>query len=85
MVGVSLGPLPALRTGTGEISMVDLSLGLPLGSQLEYPNTGADPPRTLMGAPLGLWFGSDMVWGLGISCVPTSGALIKYNKNLVRY
>ena len=62
MVRFSLVTLTVLMIGTGERSLVDLPLGLPLGSPLESPNTGYDLPDTLLGLPLGLWFGSDVVW-----------------------
>ena len=45
-----------LMIGTGGLYLVGLSLVLTLGSPLEYPNTGADIPGMLLGAPLGLWF-----------------------------
>ena len=57
LVGVSLDTLTGLMIGTGEVSLVGLSLGLPLGSLLESPNNGAYMPGTLLGVPLGLWFG----------------------------
>ena len=38
-----------------------LSLGLPFGPPLEYPNYGAVLPGTLLVYPLGLWFGSEAV------------------------
>ena len=60
MVRVSLGRMSGLMIGTGEGSLVGLSLGLPLGSPLEYPNPGDDLPVMLLGAPLGLWFGSQV-------------------------
>ena len=88
--------------GTREGYLVGLSLGISLVSSLESPNPGADLPGTLLGTPLGLWFGSEAVkrlccwrhlmdyhedtwWGVGISCVPTSGSLIKSTMNSVRY
>ena len=60
-------------------------LVLTLEYPLEYPNHGADLPGMLMGAPLGLWSSSDMVWGVVISCVPPSGSLITSNMNSVRH
>ena len=75
MVGVPLGTLVGLKIGTGEVSLVGLSLGLTLGYPLESPNTRAEFPDMLMGAPIGLWFVSDVVWGAGISCVPPYGDL----------
>ena len=61
LVGVSLGTLDGLMIGTGKGYLVGLSLGLPLGYPLESLNLGAGLPGTLMGAPLGLWFGSKAV------------------------
>ena len=52
---------------------------------LDSPNPGADSTGTLMGAPLGLWFVSDVFWGVGIYCVPPFGAFITYKINSVRY
>ena len=69
--------------GTGEGYLVGLPLGLPLGSPLNYPNLGADMPSILMGVPLGLWFGSDMVWWLGIYFAPSSRYLITSKMNSV--
>ena len=69
--------------GTGEGYLVGLPLGLPLGSPLNYPNLGADMPSMLMGTPLGLWFFSDMVWWVGIYCVPSSGSFIASKMNSV--
>ena len=42
-------------------------------------------PSMMMGAPLELWFGFDMVWGVGISCIPPSGDFITSEINAVRY
>ena len=81
----SLVTLAGLIIGTGEGSLIGLSLGLPLGSPLESTNTGADMPGTLLGAPPGLWFEFDVVWGVGISCLPLSGAFITSTMNSVRY
>ena len=47
--------------GTLYGSLVGLSRGLPLGSPLESQNSGADLHDTLMGTPIGLWFGSEAV------------------------
>ena len=60
MVGFSLGTLSVLMIVTEEVYLVGLSLGLQLGYPLEYTNTGADLPGTLLVAPLGLWFGSEL-------------------------
>ena len=57
MAGVSIGTLDGLIIGTVELSFVGLSLELPLGYPLEYPNTGSVLPGTPMGTPIGLWFG----------------------------
>ena len=70
MVGVSLGRLAGLIIGTGEGSLVWLSLGLTLGSTLESPNTGDYMPVMLM---------------LGIFCVRPSGAFITSKINSVQY
>ena len=59
--GVLLGTLDGFTIGAGEGYLVGLSLGLPLGSPLESTHSGYDLPGTLMGAPLGLWFGSEGV------------------------
>ena len=61
MVGVLLGTLAVLMIGTTEGSLVGLSLGISLGYPIEYPNPGALLSRKLLGAPLGLWFGSEAV------------------------
>ena len=42
-------------------------------------------PGTLMGAHIGLWFGSDMVLGVGISCVPPTGFFKTSKTNSVSY
>ena len=63
-VGFSLGILAGLIIGTGEGSLVGLSLGLPLGSPLDSSNTEAELPSTILGAPLGLWFGSESAMSL---------------------
>ena len=77
-------------------------MGVTLVYPLESPNPGAGLPDMLLGAPLGLWFGSEAVmcwcfyrcvtyfrkdtwWGVGIYCVPPSGALITSNMNSLRY
>ena len=51
--------------GTEEGSLVRLSLGLPLGSPIESPNTEDVLSGTLLGAFIGLWFVSEAVgyWG----------------------
>ena len=59
MVGVLLCTMPGLMIGTGEVSLVDLSLGLPLGYPLDSTNPVDELHDTLLGAPLGLWFGSE--------------------------
>ena len=46
---------------TGGISLVGLSLGIPLVPPLEYPNPGVVMHGTLMGMPLGMWFRSEAV------------------------
>ena len=53
--------MDGLIIGTGERYLVGLSLELTLGSPLVSPNNGDDLPETLMGAPIGLWFGSEAV------------------------
>ena len=85
LVIVSLVILTGLIICAVEGSLVVLSLVIPLGYLLEYPNPGADLYGTLLGAAIGLWFGSDVVWGVGISCVPTSGAFITSKMNSVSY
>ena len=61
LVGVSLGTLHGLMIVTGEGYLVGLPLVIPLGPQIEYKNPGADLPGMLLGTPLGLWFGSEVV------------------------
>ena len=61
LVGVSLGTLSGLAIVPGEGFLVGLSLVLPLGYLLEYPNHGSDITDTLLVAPLELWFGSEAV------------------------
>ena len=85
LVEVSINTLVGLMIGTGERSLVVLSLELPRVSPLESPNPGADLSGTLLGSPLGLWFGSEVFWEVGISCVPPYGALITYKMTSVRY
>ena len=85
LVGISLGQMDALMIGTDEGSVVGLSLVFPLGSPLDSPNPGADLSGTLLYAPLGLWFFSDVVWGVGIYFVPPSGSSIASKMNSVRY
>ena len=82
---ISLGPMAGFVIGTGEVYLVGLSLGFPLGYPLDYPNPGAELSGTLLVASLGLWFFSDMVWGVGISCVPPFGSFIASKMNSVRY
>ena len=57
MVLVSLGELGGLVIGTVEGYLVILSLGLPLGSPIGYPNLRAVLPVPLLSAPIGLLFG----------------------------
>ena len=85
LVGFYLVILAGLMIGTGEGYLVGLSLGLPLGSPLDSKNHGADLSGMLLDTPLGFWFGSEMLWGVGIYCVPTSGAFIISKINSVRY
>ena len=85
LVGVSIVPLYVLMIVTGEEYFVVLILVIPRVSQLEAPNPIAELPGTLMDAPLGLWFLSCAVWGVGISCVPPYGDLITSNMTSVRY
>ena len=59
--GSLVGALVGLMIGPGEGYLVGLSLGLPLGYPLEYPNPGSELPGTLLGAPIGFWFGSEAV------------------------
>ena len=61
LFGVSFGTPAVLMIGTREGYLVGLSLGISLVSSLESPNPGADLPGTLLGTPLGLWFGSEAV------------------------
>ena len=56
---ISLSRLAILMIFTGERSLVVLSMQLPLGSPLEYPNIVSELSVTRMYAPLGLWFGSE--------------------------
>ena len=65
--------------------MVGLSLRLSLASLLEYPSPGDELTDMLLGVPLGLWFGSDVVWEVGIYCVPPYGYFITSKINSVRY
>ena len=58
LVGVSLGPMYGLMLGTGEEYLAGLSLGLLLGSPLEYPNNGSDLTVMLLSVTLGLCFSS---------------------------
>ena len=61
LVGVSLGILVGFMIGTVEGSLVGLSLGITLRSLPIYPNPGANLHVTILGAPLGLWYGSEAV------------------------
>ena len=45
------------------ISIIEILTGLPLVYSLEYTNPGYYLPGMLLGAPLRLWFLSDVVWG----------------------
>ena len=85
LVGVSLGTLAGSMIDTRGVSLFGLSLGLPLGSPLESKNLGSELHGTLIGAPIGLWLGSNVIWGVVISCVPPSGDFITSKTNLVRY
>ena len=60
LVGFLLRTMDGLMIGTGEGSLVGLSLVLPLVYPLESPNTGSELYDTLLGSPLGLWFGSEV-------------------------
>ena len=71
--------------GIREGSLVELSLGLPLGSTPDSPNPGSEMPNTLLGVLIGSWFGSDVVWVVVIYYVPTSGYFITYKIKSVRY
>ena len=82
---ISLEPLDGFIIGAGKGCLVGLSLVLPLGSPLDSQNPVSDIPVTLMVAPLGLCFGSDIVWGLGISCVPPSGYFITSKMSSISY
>ena len=84
-VVVLLGPLYGVIIGTGEGYLGRWSLALTLWSQLEFPNPWAELPGTLLGASIGLWFGSDVVWGVVTSCVPQTGSLIRTKMNSIRY
>ena len=86
---------------TKERSLVWFSLGLTIGYLLESTNLESELPGMLLGAPPGLWFGSDAVmwrccwrltgcrkatlWGVDIYWVPPYGALITSNMKSVRY
>ena len=61
MVGVSLGALVGLIIGTGERPLVELPMVITLVSPLESPNNGYVMPVTFLNAPLGLWFGYEVV------------------------
>ena len=63
LVGFSLGALGGLMVGTGEVSLVVLSLGLTLGYSLEYQNTGAvigSLFESLIGNILGMYLGNPL-------------------------
>ena len=66
MTGILLGPLDGLMIGTGEAYLVGLSLGITFVSPLDLPNLESELPGTLIGCPLGLCFGSDVVLGVGV-------------------
>ena len=68
LVRVSLGTLARLIIVTREGSLVVLSLLISIGFPLESPNPGDELPGTLLGAPIGLWFGSEAVRCL-CSCI----------------
>ena len=57
LVGVSLVTLRGLTIGTGEGYLVGLSLGLTIGPLLESTNPVSMLYLTLLGEPIGLWFG----------------------------
>ena len=61
LVGVSYGTMAGLMIGAVEVSLVWLSLGLPLGSSFEHPNNGAYLPDMTLGVPIGLRFSSEAV------------------------
>ena len=61
LVGVLIGAMFVLMIGTGERSLVDSSLGLPIVSPPESPNHGDVLPGTLLGNPLGLCIVSESV------------------------
>ena len=84
LVGFSLGILSGLMIFTGEVYLVGLSLVLLLRSPLDSPNPITELTVMLLGAPLGMWFVSYMVLGVGISCVPPSGYVITYKMNSVK-
>ena len=65
--------------------LLGLSLGLLLGSSYDFPNTGYEMSGTLLGAHIGLWFGSDVVGGVGIYCISHSRSFITSKMNPVRY
>ena len=59
LVGVSLRTMSGSMIGTGEGSLVVLLLELPLGYPPYSPNHGSELHVMLLGAPIGLWFGSE--------------------------
>ena len=59
--GVSPGKMGDLMIDTKEVSLVVLSMGIPIVSLLKFQNCGDVMPGTLLGDPLGLWFGSEAV------------------------
>ena len=67
-VEVSLGTPDRLMIGTVEGYLIGLSLVISLGSPLESPNPGSDLPGILLGAHLGLWFGSEAARFLCFCC-----------------
>ena len=85
MFGVSLCPLSGFIIFTREVSLVGFSLVLSLGSPLESPNPGSDLSSTLLREPFGLWFGSDVEWGIVIYFISPSRTFITSNINSVRY
>ena len=59
LVRVSLITMYVFIIITGEGYFLGLSMGLPLGYQLESPDPVAELSVTLLGAHIGLWFGSE--------------------------
>ena len=62
--------MAGLMIGNGEVSLIGLSMGFPLGTPLESPNPIDEMPDTLLGAPMG--------YGLALkqsgACVPAAAA-----------